>query len=700
MSEITKTLPPEAKTWVAQAYQRLEAQSGFRARETQKQLSEQVANALLSRVPLAAEAPTGTGKTLAYLVGALAAHQFNGTPVVVSTATKALQQQLLSTDLPRLVNAGLVQKEAVALAKGRSNYLCLRDARLALHSLSASNDDPEAYLADDFAQLTPEDVEPLVDAFESGRWDGDFDMYEGSRPKSVIPIAASSDTCSRRKCEFYKDCAYFKARKELADSKVVVVNHDLLLRDLLLAAQEGEPTLALANYNAVFDEAHHLPEKAIAVGSAETCLTALLAALPKLSGAQRLLNGSDSLKAAIQRNLGITEAMLDRVQISAKLRNLLAELAPLEVRDDSNVLRFARGALPTEVNSALHELILEADVLHNVLTRLVDYFKTAGNAGSDVATDALTQTKLIELNRRVLEVKRPLDALKDFEALASSKQRKAVWLFRKEGTTTLLTAPLEGADVLNRLLWNSERVAGVTLVSATLRDLGGFERFKSRVGLPQKATCTAMPYSFDYKESELRVAAMSATPKFNERRAYYAELRTKLPESINPSEGTLLLFPSWSMLKEFTPLLRQSFGDRVRVQGDQVIRLLVKSHCQAIDRGQGSILAGVATMAEGLDLPGNYCTHVVIMALPFAVPTDPVEEELAELLGKDYFSQRSLPDSMVKLTQMVGRLLRRETDRGRITVFDRRLASTSYGQRMMRSLPPFKQVIEPLPRAA
>lgn len=698
MTQPKPTLAPAAQAGIDRAYALLEAQSGFRAREAQHTLSSEVATSLLSRVPMAAEAPTGTGKTLAYLVGAIAAQSQSGVAVVVSTATKALQQQILSTDLPRLVRAGLIKNEEVALAKGRSNYLCLRDAHTVMSSLQKFESDQETFLEDSVVELEPQDIEPLVLAFESGRWNGDWDAYEGKRPRNVIPISASSDTCTRRRCEHYRDCAYFKARKELESSKVVVVNHDLLLRDLLLAQQEVEPTLSLAKYNVVFDEAHHLPEKAISAGSAEINVSSLLQGLPKLTGAQRLLSGSAELERIVTAEARVTPGLLDRTELTKALRELAAELSPLQVREESGVLRFPRGELPGKVKAALATAVDEANKMGLTLSRLVEFVK--GPASTVLNDKPAELARLQEINRRVLDVMRPLKALEEFNALASSTLRKAVWLFRKEASMTLHTAPLEGADVLNKLLWRpNDRVVGVSMVSATLRDLGGFERFRNRVGLPKNGWCTAMPYTFDYEASELRVPAMKATPKFQERQAYLKELQEKLPACINPTEGTLLLFPSWGMLQQFRPLLREHFGESIRFQGEQVVRMLLRSHCQAIDSGQGSILAGVATMAEGLDLPGDYCTHVVIMALPFAVPTDPVEEELAELLGKDYFSLRSLPDSMVKLTQMVGRLLRRESDRGRITVFDRRLASTSYGQRMLRSLPPFKKVIEPQPAA-
>lgn len=307
--------------------------------------------------------------------------------------------------------------------------------------------------------------------------------------------------------------------------------------------------------------------------------------------------------------------------------------------------------------------------------------------------------KATELLRRSLDVKVPgEESIKCFLALVDTK-RSAKWLFRKEGTTSLHTAPLEASDVLTPLLWENERARASVMVSATLRDLGGYTRFSGRVGLPKTARFETLPYTFPYAKSKLVVAAMGATPKLAERRQFLTELSSKLPRAINSKEATLVLFPSWTMLREFAPKLKDRFGrDNVRVQGEdgRSIKMLVRDHCEAIDRGDGGILLGVQTLAEGLDLPGVYCTHVVIISLPFAVPTDPVEQELSEILGNRYFSERSLPDAMTRLTQMVGRLLRRESDVGRVTIFDRRLASTSYGRQMLASLPPFEKVIEPM----
>lgn len=686
-----------AHAWVDAAYRALERGRDFIARPAQIQLSKAVAQSFIDGRALAAEAPTGTGKTLAYLVGALGATESSNVslkePIVVSTATKALQQQLISNDLPKLIAAGLINDADVSIAKGKGNYLCLKQAEETAVLLEQAEADPELFVDARSEGMDAYDLSTMVDNYVAGNWNGDFDHYDGSRPKSVRSIAVSSDTCMRKKCPHYANCAYYKARNSIAGSKIVVANHDLMLLDLWLTANGGEATLPVANYLVVFDEAHHLPDKAIQVGSSEAHLSSLLASLPKLGGIQRVLKGSPELsKRAAAMHIKVED--FDREKLGELLNELIDVLSLVEVDEESYQKRFAKGDVPKPVLAAIEKL---KEPLQHVVTSLAALCSMIRDA-QDLS--APLQEKGSEIIRRALDVKSLGDeALRCFAHLGGSA-RVAKWLFRKDATVSLHCAPLEGADVLNRLLWNNERCHATVMVSATLRDIKGFDRFRSRSGLPADARCEALPWSFPYGESELVVAAMASTPKPAERRMFLPELSVKLPQALDPKEGTLVLFPSWSMLREFGPKLKTRFGDRrVKIQGEHTVKMLVRQHCADVDRAEGSILMGVATLAEGLDLPGKYCTHVVIVALPFAVPSDPVEQELSELLGNRYFGERSLPDATVRLTQMVGRLLRRETDRGRVTVFDRRLASTSYGRQMLQSLPPFKKVIEPLPRS-
>ncbi len=685
-----------AHAWVDAAYETVRrADPDFVVRSAQVKLSKDVATAFIDGHPFTAEAPTGTGKTLAYLLGALAATHSSGLntkePVVVSTATKALQQQLFDKDLPKLVRAGLLRMDEVAIAKGKGNYLCVKSAEEISSLLFRAGDDPELFLDAGSEQLMPEDVTRMLDAFEAGRWNGDFDHYEGVPPRTVRPIAVNGDTCTRKKCPHFSRCAYYKARNAMAGVQVLVANHDLVLRDLLLVAEGLEPTLPVANYLVVFDEAHHLPEKAIAVGSADAALTSLMNALPKVAGVQRIISGN-SVLMSLAKAKHLKPESFDRGPVGTPLRELIELLATLEVDEESGQRRFPKGAVPADVQAAIRKAQTPLSQLLADLGALTDIIREAHSL-----LDKGTEEKANEVIRRALDVKTLGDAaVRCFTRLLST-ETYAKWLFRKDSTVSLHTAPLEGAQVLRPLLWDSERVNATVMVSATLRDIGGFSRFVKRSGLPHTGKFSVLPYTFPYKESRLVVAPMAATPKLAERKQFLAELAVKLPAALNPREGTLIIFPSWAMLREFGPKLKARFGERkVRVQGESTVKMLVRDHCADIDRGEGAILAGVATLAEGLDLPGKYCTHVAIVSLPFAVPTDPVEQELSDQLGNKYFGERALPDAMVRLTQMVGRLLRRESDRGRVTLFDRRLATTSYGRQMLNALPPFEKVIEPL----
>lgn len=699
---MTTTNPEDARlqaafAWVDAAYQTLSKVPPFVAREAQVRLSKAVAQTIVNKVPLAAEAPTGTGKTLAYLLGALACArtlpQGVKEPMVVSTATKALQQQLLSSDLPRLVQSGIIKPEEVVIAKGKSNYLCQFHARSTLELLQQAQDNPELFVFQSAEQVDEAELSAMLESFENDSWNGDFDHYEGPRTFNVRPVAVNGDTCLRKKCEHYNNCAYVRARSKLTDATLVVANHDLLLLDLLLSSSGLEGTLPLAAYSLIVDEAHHLPDKAISVGSSELPVTQLLQALPKLAGAQKILRAqAELLRLLDSRNLSADK--LERDPLTTALRTLNVALEGITVDEETNQRRFARGQLDAGVRDALTECRPLLDSMVSELNSVVAVLREASGL-SPTATERAS-----DVMRRLLDVKvLAEDSLRCTVAYLGTG-RYAKWLFRHKQSLSLHAAPLEGADVLTPLMWTNRRVKSVVMVSATLRDFGGFERYRRRVGMPANGVCTTLPSQFNYPGSELVVAAFKATPKPAERKAFFQELARELPARIDAKEATLVLFPSWAMLKEFVPKLRERFGERmVRVQGDSPVRMLLRGHCAATDAGQGSILVGVATLSEGLDLPGKYCTHVVIVALPFAAPNDPVEQELAEQLGPRYFGERSLPDAMVRLTQMVGRLLRREDDRGRITVLDRRLAATSYGRQMLKALPAFKKVIEPLASA-
>lgn len=688
-AKVTAADPNEQ--FIDECYDRLVAAGGFSFRPGQKQLSKELCHAYLEGKPLAVEAPTGTGKTIAYLIGAIAAAEAMRTtrdiPIVVAPNTVGLQNQILTGDIPRLVAAGILSAQDSVLAKGRSRYFCVASAE----RLTRSGEDPSQ--TDFFDQEHNAEVEAyqeakkLLDLWDHQAWNGDLDAYPGQAPMYWSSVAAASETCVGHRCDHYSSCPFFNARRAMSSARVIVANHDLVLADLTMAKDGIEPLFPGGRYLVVFDEAHHLPDKALDVATAGLQVTDELEQLPRVG----------ALPRTWQKHYDIVK-VFDKAKLDARdfdpglLSNALAavrdELALLEYDSETCQLRFPGGELPAGLARAVALSLQHCQSLATAVQDAASALKSSNLPDKSPQLKAASAEVLFALAAANGIVSRVLRALR----LLCQPGRAVRWAYGLDGTYSLHTCPLEGSDVLRQLLWDSPR-ARTGLVSATLQDFEGFERFKARCGVGDDLRTLVLPHIFPYRESTLYLVSTRYSPRQDEKEEFVAELSQCLPRFIDPKEGTLLLFPSRTMMKALLPALQHSFPGQVLVQHSMGIKQLIATHRRRIDEGQGSVLCGLATLSEGLDLPGAYCTHVVICALPFSVPTSPVEQELQEVLGKHYFSQRALPDTLVRLVQMVGRLMRRETDRGRITVFDKRLVYSKWGLKMLGALPPFKRRI-------
>jgi len=275
----------------------------------------------------------------------------------------------------------------------------------------------------------------------------------------------------------------------------------------------------------------------------------------------------------------------------------------------------------------------------------------------------------------------------------------AKWVQRKsegKGDYLFCASPVSAAASLVSTLWR--RAAGALLTSATLRSLGAFDLLLEQTGLKwlPKVTCIALDSPFNFGEQgELYLPPLLASPK--DAGAHTREIADWLPRLVDIAEpvGSLVLFSSRKQMQEVAALLPAQLREHLLVQGEIPKSLLISEHHLRLQNGKASVIFGLDSFSEGLDLPGESCVHVIIAKLPFAMPDDPIGRTLSrwiEKRGGNPFSELTVPEASIKLIQAVGRLIRSEQDYGRVTILDNRLTRQSYGKRMLAALPPFKRI--------
>ena len=289
--------------------------------------------------------------------------------------------------------------------------------------------------------------------------------------------------------------------------------------------------------------------------------------------------------------------------------------------------------------------------------------------------------------------------LEDFgRAAAAEAGSRARWVNRLSSEAgedfELVSVPIETGGLLTEALW--DRAYAVVCTSATLAALGRFDRFLERAGLDaDEVTAARIPSPFRYPEiASLSVPAMRSDPR--DPAAHTAEIVDMLPDLLAQERSALVLFTSWRQLNDVVAGLPEALAPQLKVQGRGARTALLDAHRAAIDAGERSYLLGVASFAEGVDLPDDYCRHVIIAKLPFSVPDDPLDQTIAEWLesqGRNPFFEISLPDASMRLVQACGRLIRHEGDFGRVTLLDRRAVTQRYGAALLDALPPFRREI-------
>ncbi|MFI2811621.1 MULTISPECIES: ATP-dependent DNA helicase DinG [Microbulbifer] len=647
------------------------------------------------------EAGTGTGKTVAYLLAAIPLAQAQDKKLVISTATVALQEQIIHKDLPEVArHSGL--KFDFSLAKGRGRYLCLSKLDQLLAEFSGSGVGTSMGLYEDELPKVDETgvqlYRDMAESLASGRWDGDRDNWPDTiEVADWSRVTTDHRQCSGRRCPHVGNCSFFRARENLGKTQVIVANHDLLLADLALGGGAILPPPEETIY--VLDEAHHLPDKALNHFSHHSRVGASTGWLDQANKNLGQMLGEIGDGAELDRHGEELPGLLASAKQSLEqMWPLLEETCEFEDERGNTVRhRFEGGVVPEALMHLAETLRDDFDELEAVLGKMVQ-------AAQKLLEDPHSPVPAVDLERWYPllgswygRAEANLQLWANYarpDARDALPQARWVTLVDWGGSFDfeVCSSPILAGKTLEYSLWR--RCYGAVLTSATLTALGRFDRFRMRAGTPDNATYEVVPSPFDFSRATLQVPA-SAVDAGNADQHTDAVIAA-LPELLGDRGGALVLFSSRRQMETVYESLPGTWRNRIQMQGQRSRQQLLEIHRETVDGGGASVLFGLASFAEGLDLPGDYCRHVVIAKLPFAVPDDPIEAALAEWVearGGNPFMQITVPDAAVRLVQACGRLLRTERDEGTVTLLDRRVVTRRYGRAMLDSLPPFRRDI-------
>lgn len=685
-------LPNDVKGSIQSIYKSILRQPGFRSRLGQKVMIAEIANTLGSpenRI-IVAEAPTGTGKSLAYLTAAIPVALATNKKIIISTSTVALQEQIASKDLPKFLAISGLGVEYV-VAKGRGRYLC----PVKLSEKTGFSGRQTDLFGTPVDALRPERAfQAMHDDLESGVWDGDRDSFQiAVSDEDWYSLVMDSRGCLGSTCRFRGQCPFLVARESIGRADIVITNHDLLLSDLSLGGGVILPSMGESIL--IVDEAHSLPKTAMNHFGNRFSLSALMR---NLSDLPHLIGDSASVAPGAEKiqETSISEAR----ELSLLLKDISSCLdrgfpkaeAAVEMVDGRKQTRFLRGVIPSVLLGQAGAAYSVSSSLSRLLKRLTKKMKNAVASGA--SPHSSVEVLIGQLGGVLASIEIGMKVLENFSTPDADGKLVARWVEAYSGRGgvdhVLEFCPTDVSGFLYGCLWSE--VYGAVVTSATITALGRFEHFRRRAGLPYEpgAVYQKLPSPFDYSRASLTVPTHeSADP--SDYASHTAYISLVLPDiASDKSAGSLVLFSSRRQLRDVLESVPDEYRQIVLCQDDMPRNVLLEEHRARIDRGLPSVIFGLASFAEGVDLPGDLCTAVVIAKLPFDPPGSPAEATLAEAIearGGNVFHEVILPQAVLRLIQAVGRLLRSEDDRGEIYILDSRVRKKRYGKQILASLP-------------
>jgi ATP-dependent DNA helicase DinG len=666
------------------------------------------------------EAGTGTGKSLAYLIPAVLWAKITGARTVVSTKTIALQEQLLLKDIP-LVSKIIGNDVKAVIVKGISNYLCLRKLVDSQHELPGLHEN-EALELD------------KIEAWSKVTKDGSKSSLPFvPHPLTWEKVCAESDTCTNQRCEFYKDCHFFKAREEAATAQILISNHHLLFADLQRRSQDDnyDDAAILPHYTGVIlDEAHHIEEIATEYFASKVGRINLLKILARIGSekgikmigklgylrdqfhmhySQSIPEHCHSISRRLMHDLPIMRKQLQEHihQAYMDFDQFVSSSQRGEIEGESPVKENKLRILPSHRSHNSWKSMVEepSKMLVEELFRFSQAIRALENdlkCLDDEKLNEKTKTVRFELSALTSRLSEAAEALQLFHKDIDNANR-VQWIesqrYKTMINTTLVNAELDIAKSLAATLFNPFK--SVVLCSATMTQHNSFDYMRKSLGITPEllpnVTVRESIYESPFNYSKQVLFAVPTDLPSPQDANFSGAATEKIWDLIQASRGNaFVLFTSFQALQE----CHQQLEPKLREQRYTVLKHGQESRQILLEKFKNtdrSVLFGTDTFWEGVDIAGDALRCVIIVKLPFKVPSEPIIQARTEAIqsrGGDPFREYALPNAIVKFRQGFGRLIRNKSDRGCVICLDGRLINKNYGKLFLKSLPLCQQAFD------
>ena len=662
----------------------------FEYRDEQLHMAEHIEKGLNDEKKVVVEAGTGTGKTLAYLIPSIQWAVENGKKVIISTNTINLQEQLLNKDIP--IVKKIMQKDfKYLLVKGRGNFLCNRKHANLLSMKPAD--------LEEFSQDQKKQFEALINWGKETRTGDKSELYFEVDYTVWEYFQSETDICAGSRCPYKSECFFLKSREEKKKADILIANHHIFFSDLAIRKEIGFNTdySILPEYGlVVFDEAHNIQKVARDYFSYEVSKYGFTKAMNQIHNVSNNKKHKGQLEILLQylkkRNYEDKEVVEKLLENDVRINhNNLFKAG----RDyfDRLIEIFSKGQVGS-ISFRIKKDEIMASSFYSMLNDVKENFMLEFNTYLRTARKIITSLKDTEDNDGIINdfskyIERLETFFENFKFINNLDDEEFIYwveVNNKKSNTKLVATPLNIDGELSENLYSN--LKQLIFTSATIAVENNFDYFKKSIGLEEETYDKIIASPFDY-DRQMKVYIPSGLPDPNDRN-FLDEIEPLLKKMILKTKGrTFVLFTSYKSLNYMYYMLREELeenGINFFIQGMYPRTKLV----EMFKNSDSPVLFGTDSFWEGVDVKGEKLVSVIIVKLPFKVPSDPVTEaiiETYELQGKNPFIEYQIPESVIKFKQGIGRLIRSKEDRGIITILDNRIVTKRYGKYFLDSIP-------------